>query len=42
MQAHEADGCGEVRSYIEAVFEPFDQGGDGEFFAVAVDEAVIS
>jgi hypothetical protein len=39
LQAHEADGGGEVGADVEAFFEAFDQGGDGELFAVAGDEA---
>jgi hypothetical protein len=41
LQTHEADGGGEVGADVEAVFEAFDQGGDGKLFAVAGDEACL-
>jgi hypothetical protein len=41
LQTHEADGGGEVGADVEAFFEAFDQGGDGELFAVSGNEACL-
>ena len=41
LQAEQADACGEVGADVQAVFEAFDENGDGELFAVAGDEACL-